>query len=181
MVSALVVGENTYGTLAEANTYLADSLRAAAWAFLDDDTKKQALITATRLIERQPLAGTKTDPAQDLHFPATGVTDCDGTAIPDDEVPLKILQAEFELAYELTQSADLETSSGTGDNNKVLKAGSAMVERFRATQGTRFPTIVHELLKCFLGGSASGAPVATGTCETSEFTDCERYGLNGAL
>ena len=54
---------NSYATIAEANTYLDDSIRAGSWEFLDDDTKARCLLTATVLAElptllQPPLEGT---------------------------------------------------------------------------------------------------------------------------
>jgi len=49
MPSAIVTsgsGQNSYVSLADANTYLDDSVRATAWAVIDDETKTRALITA---------------------------------------------------------------------------------------------------------------------------------------
>jgi len=59
-VSDIVIGLNSYGTLAEADDYLADSIRAAAWESIDPDTKKKALLTATRLLEKQTWQGSQT-------------------------------------------------------------------------------------------------------------------------
>lgn len=54
----LVVGINSYVSLAEADAYLAGSLQAAAaWAAQTDETKALALISAFRALEREPWAG----------------------------------------------------------------------------------------------------------------------------
>ena len=51
---------NSYVTLAEADAYLADSIRAATtWAALDTATKEAALKTAHRLLERMSWEGEK--------------------------------------------------------------------------------------------------------------------------
>jgi hypothetical protein len=50
---------NSYATVAEADEYLDGSVRALSWSALDPDTKARALITATRLIDKQCLIGTK--------------------------------------------------------------------------------------------------------------------------
>lgn len=54
----LVIGINSYVSLAEADAYLAGSLQAAAaWAAQTDETKQLALISAYRALEREPWAG----------------------------------------------------------------------------------------------------------------------------
>ena len=59
MVSALIVGINTYRSLAEATEYLSDSIRAAAaWEAIDSDNQTRALISAFRLLEKQCWNGT---------------------------------------------------------------------------------------------------------------------------
>lgn len=177
------VGANSYATITEANDYLDNSVRAGAWEFLGDDEKSRALITATRLIDKQCLVGDQTDPDQPLHFPATGVLDHEGNEVPDDEVPLGITNAMIELAYELTQNPALESSSNTGSNTKRLKAGSVEIEKFRpgdvlGTKGIkRFPAVVQEYLAPFLTKGA-GSAQAFGSDQASQFDDCDTYGLS---
>jgi len=57
MVSQLVIGKNTYGSLASADTYLADSVRATSWDSLDPDTQARCLVSAVRLFEKQKWLG----------------------------------------------------------------------------------------------------------------------------
>lgn len=61
MVSQLTIGLNSYVTSAEADTYLANSIRAAStWLSVAPDTKVAALISAFRLFEKQYWSGTAT-------------------------------------------------------------------------------------------------------------------------
>jgi len=70
MVS-LVVGRNSYGTLAEADAHLDGSVTAAlTWSATPEETKARSMISAFRQIEKQSFAGT-----------ATGVTLLDGVAL----------------------------------------------------------------------------------------------------
>lgn len=174
-------GANSYATIAEADAYLDNSIRATAWATVLDDDKARALITATRLIDKQCLCGDQTDPDQPLHFPATGVVDHEGDEVPDDEVPLGITNATIELAFELSQNPSLESSSNTGSNTKRLKAGSVEIEKFRpgdvlGSKGVkRFPTVVQEYLSPFIC-TAAGSAQAFGSDQTSQFDNCDTYG-----
>jgi hypothetical protein len=185
VTSALVVGTNTYVTLAEASVFLGDSTRAAdLWAGLDPDTQNRSLLTATKLLERPDWNGQETDPAQILAFPRTGLTDQDGNAVDPTMVPQEIKDAECELAFELTQNPDLETSMGTGSNIRVAKAGPAEVEYFRPTDGTRnmrFPWIVQELVAPFLGGRNPTLGIVSGTDVGSAFDAADEYGFNQGL
>lgn len=174
----LTVGENSYISVDDANNYFLDSLRNEDWDALDEERKAQALITATRMIDRQTWSGEKTSGAQDLQWPRTGVTDKYGNEVASDSVPQAILDATCELALSLTADASVETKSNTSANIKQLKAGSASIEYFRPTRGGRFPTIVQELIGQFLGSSASSSSggAVYGNCDRSQF-DCNPYGL----
>lgn len=57
MPSQLTVGVNSYGTLAEADTYLDDSARGGDWLGFSSDDKTRFMISAFRLIDKQSYAG----------------------------------------------------------------------------------------------------------------------------
>ena len=165
---------NSYATIAEANTYLDDSVRAGSWEFLDDDSKARALLTATRMLDRATWDGEKSDPDQTLEFPRTGLADYGSTQFPG-----PIIEACIELAYELTQDDEIETTS-QGKNTKRLKAGAAEIEYFRpgGVRGmgsiTRFPDVVEEIIAPLLGTGGSHAE-DFGTDGSSSFSS--GYGL----
>lgn len=60
---ALVVGTNSYITLVEAESYLAEEINTVAWNALDDTTKENYLIVAYNYI--QTLGMTVPDPTPD--------------------------------------------------------------------------------------------------------------------
>ena len=261
MVSQLTVGVNSLATLAEADAYLADSLRAGNWLSVAPDAKTQAMISAFRLFEKQAwqgaasavkvvatvviaaggtgyavndeltmaggtfghaariqvvtvssgvitaialidsgtydstdLATTPNTPTggggsgasitltfgdQSALHPRTGLTDCDGQAVDPLVIAQPIKNAQIELAFDLTQDSTLETQKDTAKNIKKVGAGSAEVEFFRPTSGSRFPVEVHELIKCFLGSSTPSniGSVSSGTDHCSQFDDDDRYEL----
>ena len=70
-----------------------------------------------------------------------------------------IKDAQAELAYEISQDTDQETSGGEENNLKRAKGDEAEVEFFRpsgkvSSSGTRFPTVVWELIRCFISGAS---------------------------
>lgn len=96
------VDSNSYATLAEADTYLEAHLKADAWAALDDERKKAALVAATRSLENYKFGGLKAAGTQALGWPRTGVSDNDGYTISG--VPSRLKSAQFEYAiWELTE------------------------------------------------------------------------------
>lgn len=183
MVSTLTVGTNTYILLVDADAYLEDSIASQAWSFLDDDTKGRALVTAFRMFEKLVWQGDKTVALQTAEHPRTELTDCNGVDIDSSTVAQDIVDAQVELAYALTQNNSIETSSGTGSNNKKLQAGSVSIEFFNSTDGSggysasRFPQNVQDLLKCYLeAATAGGGAEAFGTGGDSLFdSECDKF------
>ena len=179
---ALVVGTNSYGSRAEANTYFDDSLRKAEWAAFSDDTKDQGLIEATRVFERQAWAGEKEVPSQTLAFPRTGLLDKDGNSLTGAETLAIVSEAQFEYALVLINDIDaLNVRDATGSNVKQVGAGSAKIIFFKSTKGSRFPLTVTDLIGDFFGGSGSTVigGFVSGNCDSSSFTDLDgNYGLN---
>lgn len=143
---------DTYATVADADSYLAADFTATAWrAETDDDQKGRALVTATRLLDRQVWPGEKADEFQPLAWPRTGVTGYD-----DYEVPQAVVDACCLLAKYIHEGSTVETSLTTANNTRRLKAGSAEIEYFYPfVNGTRLPLPVMELLAGLLGGGGS--------------------------
>jgi len=189
MVSTPTTGltGNSYATVAEADAYLDDSLVAGlTWVAVDPDSKSRALLTATRIIEKQCWQGSPTDesPTQTTQWPRTGVMDKYGNAIDSATVPDQIVSATIELAFELSQDSTGETSGGTGSNNKKLQAGSASIEFFRPSGGPngagseyRFNPHIQELIGQFLDGQTGAGGKLGDSTGTSQFTDCDEFGL----
>lgn len=171
MALTLTVNENTYISRANATLYFEGALHGASWVAATDTVKDQALVTATRMLDRQRWQGSKYDSEQALAWPRSGVTDREGNSIDETAVPQDILDATCELALSLIIDSDVQNSSSSSQNIKRVQAGSASVEYFRPTFGGRFPTIVQELVGYLLSSSAAGLlePWASGTDVESYF------------
>lgn len=181
---------NSYATIATADTYLGDAARALAWSGLSTSEKARALISATRLLDKQCWQGVKTNasPTQTMQWPRTGVMRADGTTVDPATVPLEIIDGMIELAFDLSQDTSLEGSSSTASNIRRAKAGSAEVEFFRpggafGTAGsTRFPTEVMEYVGQFMCGfRANTGAIATGTGACSQFDNSDFDEVNHGL
>lgn len=129
----LTIGTNSYVTTTEALDYLYESFRASEWnAFADVpqpppdpsvlSSQQVALITAARLIDRQPLRGSKADSAQALAFPR------DYT----DGVPQDVKDAQVEVALWLLTDYLKRRRATT----PTLDAANFMDEGFGGPQGT---------------------------------------------
>ena len=160
---ALTVGTNSYINVANADTYFEHMIHADSWRAADDTVKENALITATSWLDRQDWEGEKYQdaPAQVLDFPRSGLIDSEGNAVDETAVPQEIFDATCELGLILILDNEAQDSSGTGSNIKILEAGSAKIQYFRAEGGSRFPTIVDELIGLWLtAGSGSATALA---------------------
>jgi len=182
---------NIYGThitddagppvVPSASTYFGASLNASAWNDASLTQQAQALVTATRILDKQTWVGAVTDSAtpQPLAWPRTGATNCrTGVAVPDDEVPEGIVFGSYELALAILADATVQTSSSSGSNVRRTrskdKVGDLETEReteyFTSTNipgsntnAGRFPPAVQEFVACYFGGSGIATVTITGS------------------
>lgn len=178
---ALVVGSNSYGSQAEADTYFADSINNSIWTAFSSTQKDQGLVTATRQLELQAWAGEKEVPSQDLDFPRVGLTDCEGNSVSAAESLEIAKEGEFEYALALLQDPSLLNSTNTtGTNTKKIEAGSAKITFFRPQSGSKYPLQVLTIMNCFFLGNSSSAATSmsvSGNCDSSSFTNDKSNGL----
>ena len=90
---SITVGKNSYVDIEGANEYFENRLHAESWGQADDETKENALLQATKTIDRQPLRGRKTEPGQALAFPR----------YPDTEIPEVVKEACCEEALAMLE------------------------------------------------------------------------------
>ena len=147
-----------YASVPQADVFLlGDVVLGAAWATALN--QEQALVSATRYIDRQTWQGEQTDPGvQELEWPRTEVTDKYGDPVNDALVPVEIFQASIMLAAMFIQDASLFGEADTGSNTRKIKAGSAEVEFFKPEGGTRFPDAVQDLVGQFLAAAVGVTP-----------------------
>lgn len=166
---------NAYCAVSDGDTYFASRLGADAWTDASTDEKKQALVSATRMIDRQRWAGTSTSgtfPYSTLAWPRSGVTDKYGDSVSATGLPADIITGTEELALALLEDESAQDTASAGTNTKRVKAGQVEVEFFKPTLGQlgRFPLIVQELLGQFLAGAnSSSAGVVSGDDRQSYF------------
>lgn len=149
----------TANALTDANDYFAAHIDAAEWTAATDDTKKKALVSAFRMIERELWSGAKVSGAQATEWPRTGATK-DGVTVADG-TPDNIALGEFEFALVLLKDASTLNKTSTASNVSSIGAGSAQVSFFYPLPGssTRWPLPVNDLLAGYLAGSATGVDI----------------------
>lgn len=143
---ALEKGSNSYVTLAEAESYFADRLDAAAWTSASVTQKSQALVTATSLLDETEWVGVAVSQSQSLAFPRVGSyfdprlgmdVSMDGTSIPN-----RIIAATCELAFHLLNNDGLLDDTGSV---KDLSVGSIRLSL--VLPANKFPTTVKNTIK----------------------------------
>lgn len=160
MVS-VTIGATTYEAYADqatADAFLAADLRLdPIWTALTEDDKGRALVTSTRLLDRQDWQGQETSPGtQPLAWPRTGVTDEDGNAVGDSTIPQAIVDGSVFLAALIAEDPALGEAESTGSNVEEVQADTVRVRFFRPQVGRRFPILLHELFGAFLESAAVG-------------------------
>jgi hypothetical protein len=167
---SLVLGVNSYATLDEAELYFENRLDVAAWSTADDDTKEQALVTATSYLDQLSFAGYTTEDTQNLAWPRVGgvnllsrgrdlvfsstYTWADISGSASFEAAFKALpyeiqlvkQATFEQAYHLINNDGL--LDYTGDSPDSIKVGSITLDGLgRTSSAPERPSVVNKLLR----------------------------------
>ena len=178
-----------------ASTYFAASLNATAWNAADLTTQAQALVTATRILDKQTWTGDMTDAAtpQPLAWPRTGATNCKtGQAVPTTDTPNGIIFGTYELASAILEDATVQSAKSAGSNVRRTrskdKVGDLETEReteyFTSTSipgsntaAGRFPPAVMEYVSCYFGGSGIASVSIVGA-QDSFFADRD-YGYDG--
>jgi len=175
----IVVGTNTYVSVANADTYFSLALHAATWTAAVTATKESALVTAARMLDRQNWQGAKTVEAQAMMWPRTGLVDKYGIAVPSATVPQAVIDAQCELALALMNDSSIQESINTAPKVTSVAAGSVSVTMKNTPERyvTRLPTIIHELVGQYLGGKATTSMKAYGTDVTSSFGGDNDYSI----
>jgi hypothetical protein len=162
-----------YADVDMADTYLDGASHADTWrALTDDDTKGRYLVTATRILNRQLWKGDKVASDQPLAWPRTNTGIDDSLLVLDTNgIPVDIDNAAIELALAIADGSEVQNQQTTVERVRSMTAGSVSITNFRGIDiPTRFPQIVQELLRLYLGGTGSTfVPKATGTDGETSF------------
>ena len=167
---ALEVGTNAYLDVETATLFFEDRLDADAWHDADADRQAQALVTATKRIDREPLLGKRANLEQVLAFPRCQMTGSKRAGGPldliqagwvcDEVVPQAVLDATCEQALFLLSLNAYERDRlrqhtlgviGVGLGNANEYSNSMLVRQNRAR--TILCPEAKELLRGWLAGS----------------------------
>lgn len=119
------VGANSYLDIQSADNYLSGHHDPVAWRTASDIDKSQALITATRRIDAQPLRGRRRSETQDLAFPRAIYWQGRWRSEPDP--PRAVLEACCEEALALLNSDSSEHAARAGAGVQSISIGDASI------------------------------------------------------
>ena len=148
---ALVKGTNSYVDLEQAEAYFEDRLDVAAWTDADDESKEQALVTATMLLEEQPWTGYAASETQLLAFPRSGEYFDPRLGLnvqlvaSATEVPERLKKATYELAYHLLNNDGLLDESG-----QVVDVQVGSITLNTVIAPNKLPNLVRRMIKPLL-------------------------------
>lgn len=122
----IIVGTDTYISLADADTYAAPRGNAA-WDAATDAQKEFALTEAAEYLDSSyAFKGTISSTSQALAWPRTGAKDAEGRTIDNATVPVKIGYAQTRLAF-LRLAGPLVLAPDSGKVTE-LQAGSVKMK-----------------------------------------------------
>ncbi len=137
---------NTYCTLAEAESYLEETLYPGEWADATNVNKNIALVMATRLLDEQiQWDGLPTDDTQVLQWPREYVTQKNNSMdyYDDDELPQWLKDATAEFAKLLL--GDDTTADNELSNFTSLEVGPITLDMRQISKTTVLPNAVWDM------------------------------------
>ena len=103
---------NSYPTVEEADSILAENIHASAWFNLSEGNKQRLLVFATKFLDdRARWYGSKTVPTSPLRWPRSYITDRDSRAVGINEIPEQLKRtvayiANYNVAQDRTSERD---------------------------------------------------------------------------
>ena len=141
---ALAKGTNSYVDVSEAEAYFEGRIDAAAWVEASVSQKEQSLVTATAMLDDLIWVGNVVSSSQPLAFPRIGSFFDPRLGVHvylDNNVPLRVVRATFELAYHLLNNDGLLDDVGSVDS---ISVGGVSLTKIR--QASKFPFTVSSLI-----------------------------------
>lgn len=135
----IVVGTNTYISVADADLYFTTRYNSSFWISLDNATKEALLVSATRSLDLYcDWSGYKTDENQPLQFPRN-----------NEEIPEAIKIAQCEISFSIYDSDSVIDSNESA--LKKMKADVVEFEWFESSTKTNtlYSNFTQALLKSF--------------------------------
>jgi len=143
----LIVGENSYGTLEQAETYFITRLDSEAWSVADDAMKNAAMVTAAQVLDEEDWGGVAVSGTQLMAHPRKGsyLDPRLGFCVDFDGYPARLLKAQFETAYHFLNNDGLLDETGKVESLKI-----SSVELLDIRKAATLPNIAYTLIRPML-------------------------------
>ena len=149
---ALEVGINSYVTVAEAASYLADRIDTDMWDTATPADQAKALVTATRMLDMKSYVGQMASPSQSLSWPRVNASFTDPrfggiVTLSDSTIPERIKNAVIEQTLHILSNENLLESKA--QEFERIKVGPIEIEGSPENYipPPREPEMVHTLIK----------------------------------
>lgn len=146
---ALVINENSYLEVADAEAYFADRLHTTAWDGATAGDKSASLIQATKAIEANKFIGARNESTQKLSFPRSdiyvdGILQ-DATIVPQDikdavcEYAILMIQEDYNAPNDLEDFSDVQiggikiSTNSSKSGKSVPPAVASLLSKYKDT------------------------------------------------
>jgi len=144
------VGTNSYVDLEYADKYFSERLNAEKWISSIVEQKSQALVTATKKIDRQIFTGMKADLSQKLQFPRKYYSYSIGQLVTQITVPDEVKNAVCEESLALLQFGNSKRVKLQQEGVTSMSLGN-MSESYSCKIKKILSDEARELIQAFLG------------------------------
>lgn len=160
---------NSFATEAEAIARAALRLNLSGWATVSGSTctedEKKALIEATIELSDLRWEGARTDATQALSWPRTDVynlDDPDETEYDDDEIPVWLVDATAELAFEFLKAGTTDLAVADASQGIISETTGPLSTTWesagsKAAGLARFPRVLAKIERYLSSASTSGS------------------------
>jgi hypothetical protein len=156
----LIVGNNSYVSVAEADAYMSTRIDNDAWANAAAIDREKALVTATGIVDQYQFIGIVSDELQSLAWPRGFAVFYDpflgyNSALDSSVVPNRIKVSVFEQALHLLLNENL--LDDTDESFERIKIGPLEIEDKSEFKAAKVSGIVLRSLRPLLSKSDNGA------------------------
>lgn len=149
---------NGYVSVADADTYHAYHPYASVWNDAEADSKIQAIVWATRILDEQiEWQGYRVTQAQLLRWPRSTVQDRDGYPVDFATIPKFLKDATAELARHLLSKDRFQTLDDAIAGLRSVSAGSVSVEFDSMDRIPLLPGSVRSLISGYILGTSQAS------------------------
>ena len=153
---------NSFATLAEADAFMEGRLNASTWETdAADDTKRRALVEATRWLDRLWWIGLRADGTQALSWPRQDAINPDSPTsqfYATNEMPQRVKDATMELAFQFVKAGTTDVAALDSARNVKRKKVDVLETEYmdshsRVSGLALYPSVTRHLSGLLVGNA----------------------------